>query len=201
MDNDKQPSPVESLALIQSMINNARSRATDDGLGWLLWGLMIFCASLTTYILILVKAGDIYTGWNVFGCIAIVWFAWKLLRPGKTKMVRTYIDDLLRLFDVGFMMCLLIIILSINIAVSPNEGFGYFLMIYAFLMLIQGGALQFRPLMLGAAVNAAGSVAIFINKDFKYDMLITAGSVLIGYIIPGLLLQVKHRRAVKTNSL
>jgi len=201
MDNDKQPSPVESLALIQNMINNARSRATDDGLGWLLWGLMIFCASLTTYILILVKAGDIYTGWNVFGCIAIVWFAWKLLRRGRTKMVRTYIDDLLRLFDIGFMMCLLIIILSINIAVSPNEGFGYFLMIYAFLMLIQGGALQFRPLMLGAAVNAAGSVAIFINKDFKYDMLITAGSVLIGYIIPGLLLQVKHRRAVKTNSL
>jgi len=201
MKTSEELSTEKSLALIQNMISNARHRVTDDGLGWLLWGLMIFCASLTTYILIVVKAGDIYTGWNVFGCIAILWFAWKLLRRDKKKTVRTYIDDLLRLFDIGFMMCLLIIIISINIAVRPNEGFGYFLMIYAFLMLIQGGALQFKPLMLGAFVNAVGSVAIFINKDFKYDMLITAGSVLIGYIIPGLLLQARHRRAVKANTL
>jgi hypothetical protein len=67
-------------------------------------------------------------------------------------------------------------------------------MLYAFLMLIQGGALKFRPLMIGAAVNWIGAIAIFVNKDFKYDMLITATAVFIGYIIPGLILRSKYKK-------
>jgi hypothetical protein len=48
--------------------------------------------------------------------------------------------------------------------------------------------------MIGAAVNWAGAIAMFLNKDFKYDMLIMAGAVLIGYIIPGLLLWQKYKK-------
>jgi len=33
-----------------------------------------------------------------------------------------------------------------------------------------------------------------VNKEFKYDMLIMAGAVLIGYIIPGLLLWMKYKK-------
>lgn len=67
-------------------------------------------------------------------------------------------------------------------------------MIYAFLMLIQGGAMKFKPLMIGAAVNWIGAIAIFLNQDFKYDMLITAAAVFIGYIIPGLLLRLQFKK-------
>ena len=48
--------------------------------------------------------------------------------------------------------------------------------------------------MIGAVVNWVGAIAMFINKDFKYDMLIMAAAVLIGYIIPGLLLWLKYRK-------
>jgi hypothetical protein len=112
----------------------------------------------------------------------------------KTKAVRTYVDDVLRWVDIGFLICLLVIIISMNISVRPNEGFGYLLMLYAFLMIIQGGALQFRPLMIGAVANWVGAIAVFINKDFKYDMLITAASVFTGFIIPGLLLRTSIRK-------
>lgn len=102
--------------------------------------------------------------------------------------MKTYVDELLKLVDIGFIVSLFIIIFSINISVSPNDGFGFFLMIFGFLMLLKGGAVKSRSLIVGAAVNWAGAIAIFINKEFKYDMLIMAGAVLVGYIIPGLIL-------------
>ncbi|HMJ47051.1 MAG TPA: hypothetical protein VK498_06950, partial [Ferruginibacter sp.] len=89
---------------------------------------------------------------------------------------------------------LFIIIFSINVGVSANFGFGFLLMIYAFLMLIQGGAMKFRPLIIGAVANWIGCIAIFLNNEFKYDMLITAAAVFIGYIIPGILLRAQFKK-------
>ena len=194
MENDQQLSKEKSLEIIQQMINQAKSNISDNGLGWLLWGSMIIAASVSTYIFIEVDAGQIFLVWNIFGIITIVLLTYDIFKP-KRKKVRTYIDDLLRLVDIGFIISLFIIIFSINVAVSPNSGFGFFLMIFGFLMLIKGGAVKSRALMIGAAVNWLGAIAIFINKEFKYDMLIMAGAVLIGYIIPGLLLWQQYKKA------
>jgi Flp pilus assembly protein TadB len=70
-------------------------------------------------------------------------------------------------------------------------------MVYAFLMLIQGGALKFKPLFIGAVINWAGAVVMFYVKDLKYDMLITAAAVFIGYIIPGLMLRSQYKKRLK----
>lgn len=191
--NRDELSNEKSLEIIHQMINQAKSKINDNGNEWLLWGSMIILASLSTYIFIEIDYRYMFLGWNIFGLFVIVILTYQLLKR-KSKVVRTYLDDLLRLFDIGFIICLFIIIFSINIAVSPNAGFGYFLMIYAFLMLIQGGAMKFKPLMIGAAVNWIGSIAIFLNKEFKYDMLITAAAVFIGYIIPGLLLRSQSKK-------
>jgi hypothetical protein len=122
---------------------------------------------------------------------------YQIIRQKKLVKTRTYVDDLLYLFDIGFTICIFMVIISINIAVPPNEGFGYFLMVYGFLMLIQGGAIRFRPLFVGAVINWAGAIAIFLNKDFKYDMLITAAAVFIGYIIPGLMLRSQYNKRIR----
>lgn len=186
-------SNTESLQIIQQMINQAKTNITDNGLGWLLWGTLIFLASLSTYFFIYTGADNIFLGWNIFGVFSIVMLSYDIFKP-KKKKVRTYVDDLLRFVDIGFIICLFTVIFSINFAVSPNAGFGFFLMIFAFQMLIKGGAVKSRSLITGAAVNWTGAIAIFINKDFKYDMLIMAAAVLIGYIIPGLLLWLKYRK-------
>lgn len=193
MSNDQSLSNEKSLQIIQQMINQAKSNISDNGLGWLLWGTMIFLASLSTYIFIYKASENIYLGWNVFGIFTIVMLTYDIFKP-KRKKVRTYVDDLLRLVDIGFTICLFTIIFSINFGVKANEGFGFFLMIFAFLMLIKGGTVKSRSLIIGAAVNWAGAIAIFLNKEFKYDMLIMAGAVLIGYIIPGLLLWLQYRK-------
>jgi hypothetical protein len=193
MQNDQSLSNEKSLQIIQQMISQAKSNISDNGLGWLLWGTMIFMASLSTYFFIYTASENIYLGWNIFGIFTIVLLVYDIFKP-RHKKVRTYVDDLLRLVDIGFTICLFTIIFSINFGVKANEGFGFFLMIFAFLMLIKGGTVKSRSLIIGAAVNWAGAIAIFLNKEFKYDMLIMACAVLIGYIIPGLLLWLQYRK-------
>ena len=179
------------------MINQAKSNITDSGISWLLWGIMLFLTSISTYIFIDIGSDNIFLGWNIFGIVTIVLLSYEMLMH-KKKAVRTYVDDLLRLVDIGFIICLFIIIFSINAAVGPNAGFGFLLMIFAFLMLIKGGVIKSKALMTGAVVNWAGAIAIFINKEFRYDMLIMAAAVLIGYIIPGFILRSQYK---KTNNL
>jgi hypothetical protein len=192
MHND-QLSGEKSLAIIHQMISNAKSNITDNGIGWLLWGSLIFLASLTTFFLIEYDYHNLFLGWNIFGCISVLLLIYDFTKS-KKRAVRTYVDDVLRWVDIGFIVCLFVIIFSMNVSVSPNSGFGYLLMIYAFLMLIQGGALKFKPLMVGAIVNWVGAIAIFINPEFKYDMLISAAAVFIGYIIPGLMLRTQYKK-------
>ncbi|MBL0181276.1 MAG: hypothetical protein IPP96_02860 [Chitinophagaceae bacterium] len=196
MQNDQQLTNEKSLEIIQQMINQAKANFTDSGLSWLLWGTMIFLASLSTYFFIDLGSETIFLGWNIFGGVTILLLLYDVVKP-KRKKVKTYVDELMRMVHIGFFVCIFIIIFSINESVGPNNGFGFLLMIFAFLMLIKGGAIKSKALMVGAVVNWAGAIAIFINKEFKYDMLIMAAAVLVGYIIPGLILWAEHKGSNK----
>lgn len=189
----------ESMRIIHEMIGNARSRIVDNGFGWLLWGSLIFLASLATFFLIEADSHDIFLGWNIFGSLAIAIFLYSWLKP-KKKKVKSYVDEVLQWVDIGFAVSLFVIIISMNISVGPNNGFGYLLMLYAFLMLIQGGAMHFKPLIFGAVINWIGAIGIFWCDIFKYDMLITAAAVLIGYIIPGIILY-NQSKNINKNSI
>ena len=193
MPNKQQLSNEKSMEIIYQMISQAKTNITDSGLSWLLWGSMIILASLSTYVFLYIGADNIFLGWNIFGIVTIILLLYDLFRP-KKKLVRTYVGDLMKFVDIGFIISLFTIIFAINVAVGANGGFGFFLMIFAFFMLIKGGAIKSRSLILGAAVNWAGAIAMFINKEFKYDMLIMAVAVLIGYIIPGIILWLDYRK-------
>lgn len=197
MANNQELSKEKSLEIIHQMINQAKNNFTDNGLSWLIWGVLLFAAAISTYIFIDIGSDSIFMGWNILGIITIILLGYDFLKP-KKKSSRTYVDDLLKWVDIGFVVSLFIVIFSINVAVTPNTGFGFFLMIFAFLMLIKGGALKSTALKTGAIINWAGAIAIFINKEFRYDMLIMAGAVMVGYIIPGVLLWMQYKKQQKT---
>ena len=202
MSQETSLSQEKSLEIIQQMIQKAKTNFTDNGLGWLVWGSLIFISSLATFFLIETDSRNIFMAWNIFGGFAIVLIAYGFIKP-KKQGAKSYVSDILRYVDIGFMICLFIIIFSMNVSVSANDGFGYLLMLYGFLMLIQSGALKFKPLMIGAVVNWIGAIGIFLNPVFKYDMLITAAAVFIGYIIPGLILRAQFKKetgAMQNNS-
>lgn len=193
MSIDQQLSKEKSLEIIHQMIGQAKTNITDNGLSWMLWGSLLFLTSLATYIFIDIGSKNIYLGWNIFGIVTILLLVYDVFKP-KKKPVKSYIDDLLKWVDIGFIFCLFTIILSINISVSPNVGFGFFLMIFAFVMIIKGGAIHSRALKIGALINWAGALGIFFCREFKYDMLIMAIAILLGYILPGLILWLQYKK-------
>ncbi len=123
MSEETSLSQEKSLEIIQQMIQKAKTNFTDDGYGWLLWGTIIIAASLATFFLIETGSRNIFLAWNIFGGIAIVLLSYQFIKP-KKHGAKTYVSDMLRYVDIGFTVCLYIIIFTMTVSVGANAGFG-----------------------------------------------------------------------------
>lgn len=199
-------SKTESLRLIEQMISAAKNDHRESGQEWLLWGWLLFSASLLSALLVQINQPQ-YIGWiwTAMTLSVIICFIWES-RKKKTVVVKTYIGELLEKFSTGFLISLLTIITATTIVANINKdnsgqslafAFGYFFILYAFWMYIHGSAIRFNPLIIGAFVNWAGAIAIFIVKDFKYAMIISAIAVAVGYLIPGYILRNQYKKSLK----
>jgi len=202
MNEEKQLTEAESLSIIQQMIDTAKTEQKDNGMGWIVWGWMLFLASVLTLLNMKFNWSDqLFLFWNIFGGLAFVLMIVDLIRNRffqKKIRVRTYTGDLFVKLNAGFFISLMVIIFSINLgsryiyaefgkssAVFVNIGFALLINLYAFWILIYGAALNFKPSIIGAyACFALGLTAMFIN-EFEWTMILHAGAILIGYIIPG----------------
>lgn len=193
-------SKEESLLIIQQMIQTAKIEQKDDGKGWIIWGWMLFFASVLTIFNLRFHWFGNYFFWNVFGLLVAVICIYEIIRDRvlkRTVKVRTYTNDLFSKLNIGFFISLMFIIVGMNIpvyiperveplgAISPMFGFPLLISLYAFWILIYGTALNFKPSVIGAYVTwVIGIVALFV-KTFELVMVMHALAALCGYIIPG----------------
>jgi hypothetical protein len=202
MNEEKPLSQQESLLIIQQMINTAKTEQQDDGKGWIIWGWMLFLASVFTLLNMRFDwSGDLFLFWNIFGGLAFIIMVFEVVRNKffkKSIKVKTYTGDLFMKLNAGFFISLMFIIFAINLGsryihdefgkgsmVFVNIGFALLINLYAFWILVYGAALNFKPSIIGAyACFALGFTAMFIN-EFEWTMILHAGAILIGYIIPG----------------
>lgn len=199
---EKNISEEESLLLIRQMIHTAKKEQKDDGKGWIIWGWLLFLASILSVLNHRLQWNlENFFFWNLFGAVTALFFLYETAAYfffNKTKKVKTYTGDLFARLNAGFFISLMFIIVSINIGaraiaerygsfdITPiNIGFALLINLYAFWVLIYGTALDFRPSVIGAYVTwAIGFTALFM-KTFEQVMLLHALAVLVGYIIPG----------------
>ncbi len=188
-------SEEESLGLINQMIRVARDEHRESGEGWLIWGWLLFIASVLSAIFSKSGLGR-YIGftWTAMLVIGLVIYVFAHVRKQQMKKVKTYVQDLLDKLDAAFFVSLFLIIAASYISGDHNFGFGYYYILYAFWMYIHGSAIRFKPLLVGAIVNWAAAVAIFFIEDFSYDMIVSAVAVLVGYLIPGYMLKAEYKR-------
>ncbi len=198
---EKNISELESFSLIQQMIQTAKKEQRDSGIGWIVWGWMLFLASILSVVNIHFSWVQMFFFWNAFGIVTLVYFLFKITRFfffRKKSRVKTYTADLFNKLNAGFFISLIFVILSINIAsralyskygayeITPvNIGFALLINLYAFWVLIYGTALNFRPSIIGAYCTWAVGITALFMKTFEQVMLLHALAVLIGYIIPG----------------
>jgi hypothetical protein len=191
----------ESLLLIEQMIGRAKREEKDSGWGWIIWGFLLFSASLTHYVLILFGINNGGTVWNVFGVLAVILvtvsFSKKYFSKGSAS-VKTYTGEQVDMIGNGFFISLGIMVIGNITTDVGNTGanFGYLLLLYACWLFIHGAAFRFKPMKYGAFINWAGALVIFLwYKDLgKHVPVIHAICVLLGYIIPGFMAQKNFER-------
>ena len=200
MDN-KTMTGHESLQLIQQMIDTAKQEQKDDGRGWIVWGWLIFLASVFTFLNIVFSWSDTtFLFWNLFGLATIVLFTYQAVQNfiiKKNVRVKTYTQELFNKLNVGFFISLMLIIISINLGVPPTKGFALLLGLYGFWILIYGAVLNFKPSIIGAYITWGFAFASLFVLDFKWTMLLHAAAVLCGYIIPGHMANVEFNKINK----
>jgi MFS family permease len=196
MDNERLTG-TQSLGIIEQMINSARNDHRVRGDGWLLWGWLLFVASVLSAVFMAIGAEDyVEWVWLIILGLGLLLNILLLAKYRRKKPVTTYVQDLLHKLEIGFFVSLFIIIAASYLS-KMSFAFGYYYVLYAFWMFIYGSAIRFRPFIIGAVVNWLAAIVIFAVQDFYYAMLVSAVAVLVGYLIPGHMLRRQYYQSMK----
>jgi hypothetical protein len=197
MEEEKQLSSEESLALIAQMIGRAKSDYFETGISALLWGtITTFCALLT-----------FANNWWKQDWINYIWFLSLFavvpqiiisIRESKLRKLKSYQDDAIGGVWMSFGIC--IFLLSFWCAV--NTGWGntnsLYLILYGIPTFTSGYARKFKPMIFGGVACWIFSV-VSIYILYPYSMLILAAGAQLAWFIPGLILRKRYLKTKLQN--
>jgi hypothetical protein len=177
----------ESLRIIEQMIHKVKSDVRDESFMYLLWGWLVLAAAAINYILQFVVMFDKpWLPWPVLmgmgGIVSMIYGA----RESKREKVKTYVSQFLGYLVIAFLVGLFTVLgfmwkLKLNC-------YPMILVMYGIWLFVSGGALQFRPLVIGGIINWGFAIASFFVV-FQYQLIMLGVAVLLGYIIPGHMLR------------
>jgi hypothetical protein len=187
---EKQLTQEESLRIIHEMISAAKNDVKADAFIFLLWGWLVFAASLSQFILIKMNVEWNSLPWMLMpigGLITIVYS----VRAGKKDKTKTAVTESLKYTWIAFSAALLII-LFFN-SMHFLQVLPCIMVLYGMGLFLSGAALRFKPLIFGGIFCWICAVAGFEVQNI-YQLLILAAAVMGGYIIPGYLLKMNNRK-------
>ncbi len=191
METEKEMNSKESILLIQRMINTTKEDLEDSSFYYLVWGWLVFVACIIHFILINISFQNQSIGWMVIMPLGAILTAVYGYRQGKKQRALSYIDDLMKYVMISFFVSLFMVLAFMNklgLATYPM-----IMLIYGIWLFISGGALKFRPLIIGGIINwILAIVALFVL--FEKQLIILAAAVFLGYIIPGHMLRIKFKK-------
>ena len=190
---EKDMTETESMQLITSMINKAKNRFNETGFLYLLWGWVVLLCCIVQFVAeYFFKNQNAYYVWYITW-IVLVYQIFFLRKKRKARKVRTYTDDINKYVWIVFGICsLLLVFILIQLkkydAINP-----VILVMYGMPTFLSGIILKFKPLVIGAiACWLFAAISPYINPEFQ--LLLIAGSIIAGWIIPGYLLKAKFKK-------
>ncbi|MBA3970822.1 MAG: hypothetical protein H0X46_01515 [Bacteroidetes bacterium] len=187
---EKQLTQEESLRIIHEMIAAAKNDVKADAFIFLLWGWLVFIASIAQFILIKMNMEWNSAPWllmPVGGVITIVYS----IRKGKQDKTKTNVTESLKYTWIAFTAALFIIMFFNRMEVL--QVLPCIMVLYGMGLFLSGGALKFKPLIYGGIFCWLCAIAGFEVQNL-YQLLILAVAVLGGYIIPGYLLKMNNKK-------
>ena len=192
---EKNFSNEESLQLIKTMVGISRQNLRNGGIYYILYGGLFFVASLVQYFLYAVyKYERHWTTWIVAGILAGFIAVFLRRKSSRAGSVITYLTRLNRYLWTAFIVGVVFIgFLGFQQFISYTQINPLIIMLYGFAVFITGGMLKFRWLMFGAV--AAWIIAVISSfMEYNIQMLLVSLTILVSYLIPGLLLNYSKER-------
>jgi hypothetical protein len=185
-------SPERSLQLIQQMIDKAKNTVADRSFYFLLWGWLVFIASLAQFIL---KVGFNspyhYTVWSLM-IVGVIVSTIHGMTEAKKEPVKTYVGEVLNYLWISILLTY-ILFGFIFARTGWQNCYPFYILLYSMGSFVSGRALKFPPLVWGAIASwILAVVSTFTTYDI--NILLCGLAVLFSNIIPGYLLKSKYRK-------
>lgn len=186
---EKDISPEESLDIIKTMINKTQRQFNDDSFYYMMWGWLVFVASITHFVLIQLDVQQAYYVWismPVGGIVSALYG----MNSNKKEKIKTHLNT-----SMSYLWCAMVVsmmlIIFMGVRLEQNT-YPILILIYGIGTFVSGGLLSFRPLIIGGAICFVLSISSFFVV-FEYQLLFIATAMLVSYIIPGHLLKAKFK--------
>lgn len=187
---EKQLTQEESLRIIHEMITTAKNDVKADAFIFLLWGYLVFIASVSQFILAKMNIENNNFPWLLMplgGVITIIYS----VRKNKTERIKTHVSSFLKYVWIAFSSALFII-MGFH-SWGSGEMLPLIMTLYGIGLFISGGVLKFTPLVIGGIFCWICAIVGF-KIEVIYQLLAIASAVLGGYIIPGHLLKMNNKK-------
>lgn len=196
MEKETGFSHLEGLEIIQSMINRAKDKFSENGHLYLLWGWVVFLCSVAQFILLNYFRYEYhYAVWGACWLV-VIYQIFYLAKRKKRDKVRTYTDHIIGYVWLAFVVAMFLMgflfgrVLGDEYYKMISPGF---LVLYGIPTFLSGIILRFRPLIIGGIACWLLSVAaVFVQNE--YQLLFLSAAMLIAWIIPGYLLRAKFKK-------
>lgn len=186
-------SAADSMRLIQEMIHTAKQDLSNHSFDLLLWGWLVFAASLAHYgLLQMGYKGSAALAWPVLMGLGSVAAFIHGARRARQERVRTAQQDFMIYLWTGFGVLMLMLI-GMGFVSGWSKSYPLIIALYGLGTFATGGALRFRPLIWGGAACWLLATVAF-RVPFDTQLLLVAAAVLVAYIVPGHLLKNQYHR-------
>lgn len=188
MEKEANFNEQESLIIIRTMIEKAKNDVKADAFIFLLWGWLVFIASLSQFLIIKTNINiNQSLPWMLMPLGGIITPIYVYIKRKKDR-TRTHVTEMLKYIWVAFTVAILIVIFFNGM--SMMQVLPVLMCFYGVGLFLSGAVLNFKPLMVGGCVCWIAAIAGFYFQS-EFLLLILAVAVLGGYIIPGYLLKRK----------
>ena len=189
----KEFTPSESLSLIANVISEAKSRFKDNGFSFIFMGLAIFIASFSQFVLLKLRYYqiDYYPYFIMPVAAAITFFYYKKKRNSikSTNIIGTLFTIISAIMGINLMIAGFFFWGKFGIALIP-----FMLIILAIWSSLTGVIIKNKVFLFsGIVINIIAYISFYVERE--YHPLILSVVALIGFVIPGIILNFSSKES------
>ena len=191
---EKSMTQRESMELITSMINKAKSQVSENGFLYIIWGWVILICCIVQFLSdqFFHYPGAYYIWFSTYA--VVIFQIIYLVRKKKSGISKTYTEEINGFVWIAFAVGAMLMVFICSRFEAFQLVLPLLLIFYGIPTFLSGAILKFPPLMIGGICCwLLAFASTFIA--FEYQLLLIASAVIAAWLIPGYLLKIKYKKA------